>query len=194
MTATRLLKTTPQGDQDWRTLVNTLRPFVASRVAAVDADDVLQEVVLRLHRKMHTLGDEERFGAWAYRIARNTIIDHLRVNGRTQARAADLPEELVDESASESDAPSESILGAYAAACIDGLPEPYREAMRLTELEGNTQVEAARLAGVSVTAMKSRVRRGRVKVREMVERCCAVVLDARGHVMEFEPRKDDCAC
>ena len=78
------------------------------------------------------------------------------------------------------------------------LPSPYREAITLTELEGLTQAEAARMVGISVSGMKSRVQRGRARLREMFEACCEIALDGRGAVMQCEPRPlehiPDCLC
>lgn len=78
------------------------------------------------------------------------------------------------------------------------LPSPYREALTLTELEGMTQKDAAFMLGISLPAMKSRVQRGREKLRETLEACCHIALDARGAVVSCEPRPDgrlpDCRC
>ena len=68
------------------------------------------------------------------------------------------------------------------------------DAARLVELEGLPQVEAARRLGVPISTMKARVQRGRSRLRELVEACCAIGLDARGHVIEVTPRPNGCAC
>ena len=70
------------------------------------------------------------------------------------------------------------------------LPSPYREALTLTELEGLSHKEAAALVGVSLTAMKSRVQRGRDKLRAALVACCHIALDARSRVVGCEPRGD----
>jgi RNA polymerase sigma-70 factor (ECF subfamily) len=58
----------------------------------------------------------------------------------------------------------------------------------LTELEGLTQKDAAELLGISVSGMKSRVQRGREKIRDMFDDCCRISVDCRGRVVECEPR------
>lgn len=68
------------------------------------------------------------------------------------------------------------------------LPSPYREAVTLTELEGLPQKAAADMAGVSVSGMKSRVQRGRERLREMLLACCEIALDPRGHVIGCAPK------
>src|SRR5688572_6336435 len=69
--------------RSWESVAGLLRPFIARRVAApADADDVLQEVLMRVHRGLAALRDEEQVAAWMYRIARNAVIDHLRSRPR----------------------------------------------------------------------------------------------------------------
>ena len=76
------------------------------------------------------------------------------------------------------------------------LPADYREAIELTELEGLTQVAVAERLGLSVSGMKSRVQRGRARLRAMLLRCCEIELDRRGRLVAFEPRdgEDRTAC
>ena len=68
------------------------------------------------------------------------------------------------------------------------LPSPYREAVTLTELQGLSQKEAAELVGVTLSGMKSRVQRGRERIRRMFEECCEIAVDCRGRVTECSPR------
>ncbi len=73
------------------------------------------------------------------------------------------------------------------------LPEPYREALTLTDLGKLSQVEAARVAGLSVPGMKARVQRARAKVLELLTACCDVALDGDGQIAEVQ-RTGPCAC
>lgn len=74
---------------------------------------------------------------------------------------------------------------------LQRLPPAYREAIRLTELEGLNQAEAARRSGVSVSGMKSRVQRGRRQLRAVLEDCCRIELDRRGGVVTFDRRDSE---
>jgi RNA polymerase sigma-70 factor (ECF subfamily) len=74
---------------------------------------------------------------------------------------------------------------------VEALPEPYREAVQLTELDGLTQADAAARLGLSVSGMKSRVQRGRERLKKMILDCCHVELDARGGVIDYRSR---CHC
>jgi RNA polymerase sigma-70 factor, ECF subfamily len=175
----------------WDELATRLRPFIARRVASEpDTDDVLQDVLLRMHRGLPGLEDEERLGSWMYRIARTTIVDHVRARQRHPVvAAADGTDELPanDPFAADDGAVAREV-AQYLSFFVAVLPSPYREAITLTELEGRTQREAAEMLGISLSGMKSRVQRGRGKLRAMLEACCEVAVDARGKVVACEPR------
>lgn len=174
----------------WRELEQKLRPFVARRVRGVDAEDVLQDIFLRMQRGLCQLRDEQRFGPWVYQVARNAILDHQRTVQRcplTALHAAAEPAAPADE---EDDGAVERELATYIAPFVAALPSPYREALTLTELEGLTQKDAAVMLGVSLSGMKSRVQRGRARLRVMLEECCDITVDARGRVIGCEPRPD----
>jgi RNA polymerase sigma-70 factor (ECF subfamily) len=175
-------------------LEQRLRPFVARRVPSPDVDDVLQDVFVRLHRALPQLREEERFGAWMYRVARSAIAENLRQRARhplTKEEPRELSEPITEDDSSE----GECALAGYLVPLIARLPSPYREALTLTELEGMTQHAAAEMLGISLSGMKSRVQRGREKLRELIDECCEIDLDVRGHVLDCEPRDSStCRC
>lgn len=167
-----------------------LRPFVARRVSGPsEVDDVLQDVFLRMQRSLSDLRDEERFGPWIYSVARSAIAEHRRARARHPLAVGEPPEVIDPGDAEDDEAVAREVAG-YLAPFIAMLPSPYREALTLTELEGSTQRDAAEMMGVSVSGMKSRVQRGRERLRKLLEDCCEIALDARGRVIGCEPRAD----
>lgn len=172
----------------WKELERHLRPYLARRVAsAADIDDLLQDIFVRLHQGLSTLHDEERFGGWVYRIANNAVIDKARQRARAPlVDSKDEPPAGANDEAAER---LQSDLAECVALFVGRLPSPYREAITLTELEGLSQKEAAEMLGASLSGMKSRVQRGREKIRNMFEKCCQISVDCRGRVIECEPRK-----
>ncbi len=187
-----MIETTAEGlssDGAWRALEATLRPFVARRVRDADVDDVVQEVCLRIHRGLPTLRDDQRFGPWVYQVARHAIIDHHRVAARHPGAPHAAPEGAHDPTALDTGAEAREV-ALYAALFVSMLPSPYREALTLTELEGLTQRAAAERLGLSVSGMKSRVQRGRARLRVALDDCCHIALDARNRVIGYTPRAD----
>jgi len=175
----------------WREIEARLRPYVARRVPLPDVDDVLQDTFVRVHRGLADLSAEETFGAWVYRVAASAITDHRRKRARhplVSGASSSEPAELVEAS---SDEDLEADLAECVALFVARLPSPYREAVTLTELQGLTQKQAAEMVGVSLSGMKSRVQRGRERIRHMFEECCEVAVDCRGHVTGCTPRSLD---
>ena len=164
-----------------------LRPFIARRVAPADVDDILQDVFVRLHRSLPDLRDEERFGPWVYQLTRHAIVDHLRERERSPVADHEAPDEPAPDDG-DGDGAVASVLSLYVGPFVAMLDEPYRTALTLTELEGRTQKDAAEMLGVSLSGMKSRVQRGRERVRALLVQCCEIALDARGHVIACEPK------
>jgi RNA polymerase sigma-70 factor (ECF subfamily) len=172
---------------DLRGVAGQIRPFVERRVAPHDVDDVMQEILQRVHTGVDALDDDTRFAAWLHRVARNAIADHHRRGGRRDAKHDAFAAEWRDADAEQADAVAS--LSMFVRAFVEMLPSPYREALQLTEIEGLTMREAAEREAVSVSGMKSRVQRGRRLLRELFEACCEIALDARGRVVEYTPRR-----
>jgi RNA polymerase sigma-70 factor, ECF subfamily len=174
--------------ESWQLLGQKLGAYIGRRLPAQEVDDVLQDVLLRIHKNIRYLSDDSRFGPWVYSVARNAVIDRLRKKQPAIAEAVDL-----DTLADPKEAESEQALLNCVTPFVARLPEAYRHAITLVELEGLTQAEAATIAGVSLSGMKSRVQRGRRLLREMFEECCSLTIDARGRVIEAE-RHDHGGC
>lgn len=173
----------------WSDLERPLRAFVARRVRAEhDVDDVVQEVFLRVQRGLAGLRSRDRFAPWLYRIARNAIADHARAGAKRRAVEIGAIED-VPERSPVADSGAKDLLG-FVGAFVDALPPPFAEAVRLTELDGLTQEAAAARVGVPLSTMKSRVQRGRVKLKRSLEACCTFALDARGRVTGCERRPE----
>lgn len=195
-TETRLRE--PEITADWGELRARLRSFVAHRVPAEPSshDDLVQEILVRLHRGLPRLRESERLDAFAYQVARNAIADHFRKDRREQP--AD-PETLEDHAvAAGGDADEPSADGrAQLARClrplVERLDDDYREAMLLTDLGALSQAEAARRLGLSAPGMRSRVQRGRSQLHDALARCCSVELDAAAQIDRVE-RVGPCAC
>lgn len=152
------------------------------------AEDILQDTFLKMHARINTLKDEQKLQSWLYQIARHTIYDYYRSQAHTLAlpEGFDLPEEPALEDVEQTLLPAIK-------AMVDCLPEPYREAIILTEYNGLTQKELATRLNLSFSGAKSRVQRGRAKLRQMLLECCHFEFDRRGKIIDYYPRNDCCS-
>jgi len=173
----------------WSDVAERLRPFVARRVPPSEIDDVVQDVLVHMHRGLPTVREDDRFAAWMFQIARNAITDAGRKLARTPVAEGVEPDAIpVLADADDDDRQAALALSGCVSVFVAQLSSPYREAITLVELEGKTAKEAAEMVGISVSGMKSRVQRGRAQLRDLLERCCEIALDARGKVTDFTPR------
>jgi RNA polymerase sigma-70 factor (ECF subfamily) len=184
----------------WEELHANLRAFIGRRVRnQADVDDLVQRVLLQIVRGLSSIRDTERLHAWVYRTARNVIVDHYRsatvrrevasgaaTDIEDAQQTAALPEAAVDD---EGTALSE--LATCLAPMLERLPPAHRDAIKMTELDGLNQADAARRSGVSVSGMKSRVQRGRRQLKTLLDQCCRIQLDRRGGVVAYAPRAAD---
>jgi RNA polymerase sigma-70 factor (ECF subfamily) len=184
----------------WREFHAGLHGFVRRRVGEpADADDIVQRVFLQVHRALPTLRDTDRLSAWLYRTARHAIADFYRSPVREREVASGSALEVAEQATIAEAIQDEQTAFAELAICLQPLlaelAEADREALRLVDVEGVTQVEAADRLGLSVSGMKSRVQRARARLRDVVDACCNVEFDRRGGVVGYEPRADDrCGC
>jgi RNA polymerase sigma-70 factor (ECF subfamily) len=186
----------------WPPLHDGLKSFIARRVQdQAAAEDILQEVFLRMHRRLDTLKDQRRFGGWLFQIARHAIIDYYRAPQRHREVPAGLAPDIDAAhplpTAMMADRPTDTAqtreeLAACLRPMMERLERPYRDALTLVELEGLTQAAAAKRLGLSPSGMKSRVQRGRRQLKRMLEECCVIQLDRRRSIAGYTARNSGC--
>ncbi len=172
----------------WNHFCCRLQAFIRSRVSDdADAEDILQDVFLRIHRHLCCLPDADKFDSWVYQIARNLIIDYYR----RRKELVEIPENLPDDADIPEDDPQADLAGSLKE-MIDELPEIYRQALVLSEYQGLKQNELAEKLGISHSGAKSRVQRARRMLRDMFLACCHFEMDRRGRILDYYQRCDGC--
>lgn len=143
--------------------------------APAEADDVYQETFLTAYKKLGRFRGESGLGTWLYRIASNLCFMKLRSNRRRPFVAAlDAPSEDGPRLPAEplpgpEQAASRKELSDAVAKALSELPVDYRLVLTLRDVEGLSNEEAARVLSLSVPAVKSRLHRGRLFMRERLE-------------------------
>ena len=179
----------PASEQLWETFSLPLQRFIRRRVPDPhSAEDILQDVFLKIHMRIDTLHQHDRVAAWIYQIARNAIADYYRA----QRPASDVPETLAVPADLAEDNVVRELLPCVAA-MVDALPETYREALRLTEYKGLSQKQLSDQLGISFSGAKSRVQRARAKIKQQLLDCCHFEFDHAGRIIDYQPHCVSCA-
>jgi RNA polymerase sigma-70 factor (ECF subfamily) len=152
-----------------------------------DAEEVAQDALWTAARKIGTFKGESAFGSWLYRIAANAAYQKLRSrrgHDRVVSWEGLLPHfdetgrlaGLVDDWSGKIEEPIlHEELRTVLRAAVDALPPDYRTAFLLHDVEGMSNPEVARTLGVSLPAVKSRVHRSRLFLRQRLETYLATV-------------------
>ncbi len=151
------------------------------------AEDLLQDVFLKVHSKLGSLETKTKIESWLYQITRNTVIDYYRANKRLE----ELPK-WIEQPESDENTTIRQELSSCLEPMINQLPDKYREAIQLSEIEGKTQKEVSEKEGISLSGAKSRVQRGRSLLKSMLNDCCQLEINKKSQVVSYESKHQDC--
>jgi len=136
-----------------------LRAFLRRRLARMpdDVEDVVQETLLAVHNQRHTFDAAQPLTAWVHAIARYKLVDFLRRRSRRDLLTEPLDDELEVLSSADADAAEAR---RDLARLLETLPERQRMPIVYVKVQGLSVIEAARLTGMSASAVKVAVHRG----------------------------------
>lgn len=167
----------------------SLLSFVRSRIRSKeDAEDILQNIFIKISTRVNELSEEEKLRSWIFAITRNAIIDYYRANANRKYIAVDneMEENILDEV--EVDATKG--LDQCMSSMIALLPEAYRDIIIDAELNGVKQKDLAEKYGMTYSSMRSRVQRGRERLKQLFYNCCDIKTDGLGNILEARKRND----
>jgi RNA polymerase sigma-70 factor, ECF subfamily len=148
-------------------------------------NDLVQDTLLKAYRSRGALRDETRFDSWVFRIAHGRMVDHYR-----EKPTLELSADATSDASEEKDRVI-AILECSARCYLETLPKKYRDPVHLAEYEGLSHAEIARQLGVTLAATKTRVRRGKLMVRDLMESHCEFERDVLGRVIAYRVRGAD---
>lgn len=157
-----------------RTLTPELRRYLERYVGdAAAAEDLVQETLARIDRGLPGFAGRASLKTWAFSIATRVAVDYLRTPGR-KAEIVEFDETTGDPA---SDLPADERLvvdemSTCVRSVIDGLPQDYRAALVLHELQGLTAEETAEICGSSLATAKIRIHRARARLKDALRNEC----------------------
>ena len=156
-----------------------IQHYLARMVGEFEAEDLTQEVFLRVDRALATFKGDSRLSTWVYRIATNAALDRLRSPAFKYGAWDGLPADLGEDQESvqaETPSPEDQLFHQERVACycdfVGALPVNYRTVVALSELEDLAVGEIAEILGLSEQVVKIRLHRGRARlIRELKSHC-----------------------
>lgn len=172
----------------WKDHYDQLLNFIRKRVKDKEvANDILQDVFLKILTKIDTLKSQEKLKSWLFQISRNVIADYYRQQQKENKLIEQKPETDFEEDL-DAMSEAESWIGLY----ISDLPENYRQAVVLSEIEGLPIKQVAEQLGISYSNANARVNRGRNALKKSLTDCCTFHVDVYGKVLDYHRNTSDC--
>ncbi|MDZ7658718.1 sigma-70 family RNA polymerase sigma factor [Fodinibius sp.] len=183
----------------WQKFSDQVRGFIRSKVSSDEvAEDILQDIFIRIHEGIGNLKHEDRVQSWVFGIAHRALADYYRQEGRDKEEPAgpdiktggdkDFIFDL-NEFEGEHDVHEEVL--SWLIPMIDELSEKYGKPLKMADVEGKKQQEVADHLGLSLSGVKSRVQRARQKLGEVLAACCEVQFGEEGRAVAYHKFKDE---
>ncbi|NRB42979.1 MAG: sigma-70 family RNA polymerase sigma factor [Pseudomonadales bacterium] len=171
----------------WHDFHRQLLLFINTKVRdKAAAEDILQDVFIKVDKNLHSLQDDDKLTSWLYQICRNAINDYYRQR-KPETSDVELESMIAEEAASESRVQIHRCLQQL----IQDLPEKYSEVLLSSEFSDVKQTELAVRYALSLPALKSRIKRGREHLKEKLQQCCDFEFTEAGPKADC---KSDCGC
>ena len=189
---------------DFKAIHASFRPrihrFLTRLVGQNEAEDLTQEVFVRVSRGLSDFRGDAKISTWIYRIATNVATDRLRSRSfkesqRDQANSTGEGSIQDVDALPEEKRPSleRQLVRQEMSSCvhdyINTLPDSYRAVVLLSEIEGLTNQEIADVLGLTLETVKIRLHRGRAKLKEKLETGCRFDRDEED-ILVCDPKAD----
>lgn len=184
-------------ERDFQEIYTAFQPkilgYLTRMLGAAEAEELTQEVFLKVDKGLKAFRGEARLSTWIYRIATNAALDRLRsASYRQQARegvgedASGEPQDRNVWSGEKKPGADQQLIRQEMNSCIRGyidqLPEDYRAVLVLSEVEGFKNREIAEILEVSLDTVKIRLHRARARLKESLGRHCNFYLDEQSEL------------
>jgi RNA polymerase sigma-70 factor (ECF subfamily) len=188
--------------QDFRTIHASYYPrifrYLTRLVGQSEAEDLTQEVFLRVSVGLPDFRGDAKISTWIYRIATNVATESIRRRSSRESRsgkAIPLDERLIEEGGDLTGEKKPSVekqaMREEMSSCIhdyiNSLPENYRAPVTLSEIAGLTNKEISEVLDLTVETVKVRLHRGRARLREKLEAGCSFDRDEEG-ILVCDPK------
>ncbi len=166
----------------WISYKNKLLQFIRSKVSSKeDAEDILSLAFEKLILQGASAALPKEIVPWLYRVVRNSIVDYYRVPIKFAEIADDFALEATGIDTFEA-------LSECLAPMVGLLPEPYNTIVKMSDIDGLKNKQIAAKLDLSLSAVKSQIRRGRQKLYQKLIICCEIQRNENDSVVGFEQK------
>jgi RNA polymerase sigma-70 factor (ECF subfamily) len=170
----------------WKEYSDKLLSFIRSKVNSKDdSEEILADVFLKLAKQAELSRSPHNLSGWLYHVTRNSIIDHYR----TKKSMEQLPDNLMQD---HFETQAISTLAACIIPIIEELPSDYKLPILLSEIQGKTQKQVAKELGLSLPAVKSRILRGRKRLKDLMSKRCTFYYGDTGQLVDYKEKSKGC--
>lgn len=172
--------------------------YVTNMVGEADAEDVTQEVFIKISRALPEFRGESKLSTWVYRIATNAAVDRLRSPAYQQSKSVVTDESVERHLDDRNIWTGEKVpvlewqvvrkeMGDCIQDFIHNLPENYRIVLALSELEGLSNPEVAAILGLSLGSVKIRLHRARERLKQdLINNCPSYWVDGNEFIPDLK--------
>lgn len=151
-------------------------------------NEVTQESLIKIHKSIDNLKDEEKLSSWIKRIVYTSLMDFHRK--KQQTIHPEHIEKVTDVIETEEENENEKLSDCIKL-LLKNLPEDQRELLEKVELEGMSQVQYANEHNLPISTVKSRVQRAKKKLKEQIMSDCFIKTDSYGNVVDYHYFKNN---
>lgn len=171
---------------DIQSYYKPLYTYINKRVKnSLDAEDLTQDVFLRLSQSEFNSIDNIKH--WLFAVTRNTIIDYYR---KKKLEIRTLEREFMAETYDDSEIVFE--LSQCIKPFIEKLPDEYGQLLKLHEIDGISQKEISEKLGIKYVTVRSKIQRGRLRLKALFIECCNVEKGGRGSILCYTNNSNCC--
>ena len=163
--------------------------YIRSKIrSSEDAQDILQNVFTRITTNADLLSNKENIQHWLFTVTRNAVIDYYRVTA--SKKNISFVEGFSGDVLEEETTDTTQGLDQCVSQMIKLLPEEYRAVIIDSELNGIKQKDLAQKYNMPYSSLRSRVQRGRERLKDLFYECCHIKTDALGNILSYRPKTD----
>jgi RNA polymerase sigma-70 factor (ECF subfamily) len=178
-------------DEIYDTFWPKIHIYVVRMVGENEADDLTQEIFIKVGKSVESFRNESELYTWIYSIATNTVIDRMRKSDylhETKQNDVNLNIQNEQNSCIEKEALAieGQVINREMNKCIrehiDALPEKLRTVIVLSEMEGLKNKDIAEVLGITLEAVKTRIHRAKIYLKNELEHHCDFYWDERNEM------------